>query len=159
MSLGTNIQNERKKAGYTQKQLAEKCGMAEITIRQYELDKRQPRIEQVTKIASALNIEPFYLYIGDSYIPADTPGDVSEDKPFSFPELEKIAEEIGYHIIYGTYENSDGIELCPGDVYVEYPDGERIYINGNMLEYLHFELEDYLAFKLEELRKKKQKKD
>lgn len=56
MTIGKNIQNARKEAGYTQKQLAEKCGVAEITIRQYELDKRQPRLEQLRKIADSLNI-------------------------------------------------------------------------------------------------------
>lgn len=56
MTIGNRIQNARKKKGYTQKQLAEICGVATGTIQQYELGKRQPRIEQLDKIASALDI-------------------------------------------------------------------------------------------------------
>lgn len=60
MNIGERIKTARKKAGLTQAQLAEKTGVATITIRQYELGKRQPRIEQLRKIASALG-----LYISD----------------------------------------------------------------------------------------------
>lgn len=60
MTMEDRIKTCRKKAGFTQKQLAEKCGMAEITIRQYESGKRQPRIEQLRRIAAALGV-----YISD----------------------------------------------------------------------------------------------
>ena len=43
--------------GLTQKQLAEKSGVAEITIRQYESDKREPKITQLQKIIVALDLE------------------------------------------------------------------------------------------------------
>lgn len=56
MTLGKRIQRARKKKGYTQKQLAEICGVATGTIQQYELGKRQPRIEQLEKIAESLEI-------------------------------------------------------------------------------------------------------
>ena len=62
MNLGECIKNARKKAGYTQKTLAQKSGLAEITIRQYETNKREPRIGQIEKIAAALGIEPDDLY-------------------------------------------------------------------------------------------------
>nr|WP_305139130.1 helix-turn-helix transcriptional regulator [uncultured Schaedlerella sp.] len=62
MAIGEQIKTLRKKIGYTQKQLAEKCGMAEITIRQYELNKREPRQETIEKIATALGVDPFSLY-------------------------------------------------------------------------------------------------
>lgn len=62
MAIGEQIKTLRKKMGYTQKQLAEKCGMAEITIRQYELNKREPRQETIEKIATALRVDPFSLY-------------------------------------------------------------------------------------------------
>ena len=40
----------------TQAQLAEKAGVAAITIQQYELGKRQPRLAQFQAIASALGV-------------------------------------------------------------------------------------------------------
>lgn len=62
MTTGQIIQTFRKEKGYTQKQLAEKCGMATGTIQQYELNKQEPRQEQLRKIADALGVDPFSLY-------------------------------------------------------------------------------------------------
>ena len=56
ISYGSDIKAARVKAGLTQKELAQKAGLAEITIRQYETNKREPRTENLKKIASALNI-------------------------------------------------------------------------------------------------------
>lgn len=57
MGYGLTIKTVRKKSGLTQAQLAEKCGMATVTIRQYEAEKRQPRIEQIQAIATALGVD------------------------------------------------------------------------------------------------------
>lgn len=77
MTLGKRIQLARKAKGFTQKQLAEAINVATGTIQQYELDKRQPRMEQFQKIANALEIStaelmgyekgsiPHYLETGD----------------------------------------------------------------------------------------------
>ena len=64
MSISENIRMYRKTAGLTQKMLAAKCGMAEITIRQYESGKREPRSRQLTRIADALNISADSLILG-----------------------------------------------------------------------------------------------
>ena len=45
--IGENIKQARKKRGYTQKELAELCEFATITLRQYESGKRNPKIETV----------------------------------------------------------------------------------------------------------------
>lgn len=65
MNYGECIKTARKKAGITQKELAQKSNMAEITIRQYETNKREPRTAQLQKIADALEIELSEL-IGDA---------------------------------------------------------------------------------------------
>lgn len=54
MVLGQRIAEARKQVNLTQEQLAAKCGLATITVRQYESGKRQPRLEQLETIASAL---------------------------------------------------------------------------------------------------------
>lgn len=56
MNLGENIRFYRKKKSYTQKQLAELSGVATITIQQYEANKREPKVENIQKIALALNV-------------------------------------------------------------------------------------------------------
>lgn len=64
MTIGENIKKFRKSANLTQKQLAEKCGLAPGTIQQYELGKREPRIEQQQLICDALNIPMIALISG-----------------------------------------------------------------------------------------------
>ena len=53
---GKNIKNARKKAGLTQKELAEASGVAKVTIQQYETGKRQPRLEQLSMLAEAMQV-------------------------------------------------------------------------------------------------------
>lgn len=63
MIYGSLIKKARSRAQLTQEQLAKRCGLATITIRQYESGKREPRKEQLEKIAKALEI-PFYELMG-----------------------------------------------------------------------------------------------
>lgn len=56
MGIGNNIKQIRLKNGLTQKQLGKKCGMADSAIRRYELEKANPKIETLQKIATALNV-------------------------------------------------------------------------------------------------------
>ena len=55
MTIGERIKEIRKNRKMTQKQLAEAADVAVGTIQQYELGKRQPRLEQLSKIALALD--------------------------------------------------------------------------------------------------------
>lgn len=55
MTVAENIKRLRKQAGFTQRQLAEKCGMSESTLRQYEIGYRNPKIETLHRIAQALD--------------------------------------------------------------------------------------------------------
>lgn len=74
MYIGENLKYYRKKAGLTQKQLGDACGLAAITIRQYESNKREPQKKQTGIIAEKLGIAEYLLYapvhhskpIGDS---------------------------------------------------------------------------------------------
>ena len=65
MDYGKNIKQARLKAGLTQAQLAEKCGLASITIRQYEASKRSPSLEKLAIIARALGTSAFELMGSD----------------------------------------------------------------------------------------------
>lgn len=56
MDISEKIKNARIERKLTQKQLAQLSGVAEITIRQYETNKRHPKIEQLQRIATALNL-------------------------------------------------------------------------------------------------------
>ena len=61
MTVGEKIQAVRKEKGLSQKELSENTGLAEITIRQYESNKRKPKIENNRKIALALRVPSYIL--------------------------------------------------------------------------------------------------
>lgn len=56
MTVGQNIRAIRKERGLTQKQLGDLCGIQEANIRKYELDKANPKIETIERIARALDV-------------------------------------------------------------------------------------------------------
>lgn len=63
---GFKIKAARKTAGLTQAQLAEKCGMATITIQQYERGVRDPRQQQLHILSAALGVPDSYFFEGSS---------------------------------------------------------------------------------------------
>ncbi len=77
-NIGENIRKFRKKANLTQKELAEKCGLAEITIRQYETGKRTPKTEILAKIADALGLQCRYTAGGVPYF-CDSEENIRDD--------------------------------------------------------------------------------
>lgn len=56
MTVGEKIKAARINKGLTQAELATKCELATITIRQYENGNRTPRSDQLAKIAISLGI-------------------------------------------------------------------------------------------------------
>lgn len=60
-TVGERIRYYRKRAGMTQKQLAQACGISEPAIRNYELDNRIPSMDKLEDIAYALNISYYAL--------------------------------------------------------------------------------------------------
>lgn len=61
MTVGERIRAARKAKGLTQKQLGEACGIAEPTIRRYELGKLNPKFSTLKKIGKALHVTASYL--------------------------------------------------------------------------------------------------
>lgn len=61
MGTGKRILRYRKAKGLTQKQLAEKIGASESSVRLYELELRNPGKVQVKALAKALEISPAAL--------------------------------------------------------------------------------------------------
>lgn len=55
--LGANIRRVRTKAGLTQKELAERVGVATNTISDWENGRREPSVRQIVMIAKACNVE------------------------------------------------------------------------------------------------------
>lgn len=59
--VGRNIRETRLKKGLTQRELGERSGIAEPTIRKYELGKLNPKISTLKKIADALDVDVFSI--------------------------------------------------------------------------------------------------
>lgn len=62
MTIGEHIRDQRLRQGLTQRELGERAGIAEPTIRRYELGKLNPKIETVKKIAKALGVPTIEFY-------------------------------------------------------------------------------------------------
>lgn len=59
--IGQAIKENRIKKGMTQADLADKVGLATITIRQYEKGTREPKLEVLRKIALSLGVSIYSL--------------------------------------------------------------------------------------------------
>lgn len=56
MELGLKIQKLRQRTGLSQRELADKLGIAAGTLQQYELGKREPKLEMINKISTELGV-------------------------------------------------------------------------------------------------------
>lgn len=61
MTLGESIRRVRKKAGLTQAELANRLGISAAGIAQWENNIRNPKLETIKRIASALGVSQFEL--------------------------------------------------------------------------------------------------
>ncbi|MBQ8894379.1 MAG: helix-turn-helix domain-containing protein [Clostridia bacterium] len=65
MTFAERIKSLRLERGLTQKELGERCGMADSAIRKYESGKVVPGYESLFKIAKALGIEDYRIIFDD----------------------------------------------------------------------------------------------
>lgn len=94
--IGRNIRKIRKFKGLTQKQLSERSGIIETTIRKYELDITVPKTDNLKKIANALDI-PITSLTGEETENATILGNIikEQNKKHSL-NAEIISEQIGF---------------------------------------------------------------
>lgn len=150
MGIGMNIRGILDKRAMTVAELSRKSGISTNTL--YAIirrDNKKVSIDILEKIASVLRVDIAEL-IG-LRIEDDTPHAVSSEHPVAFPGLEKKVYELGYSIGYGC----DYVEYDDDTYWINYPDGEQFFVTLNDLERLNFEVDIYLNFRLEELRKKR----
>lgn len=93
MTTGQLIRHYRKKRGLTQKQLGDKCGMADSAIRRYESDRGNPTIETLAKLADALHIQTWDLFDGSFCEDFGLTDDTKTEAAIA-PVLEVIAEDL-----------------------------------------------------------------
>jgi transcriptional regulator with XRE-family HTH domain len=91
MNIGENIKKYRKEKKITQKQLADKINISEMSIRRYERGERQPTADIIDLISKALDI-PIYSLVDDVHSDLDYEmlKYYSDEKKFSATEYSDI---------------------------------------------------------------------
>lgn len=108
MTIGEKIREIRKEKGISQKELGTLLGVSQQMIGQYENSSREPKIETLRKIATALEVKlSDFLEVGqiiNQYIPEDEMMDSITKK-----EDGTISRTIGmsFHAFPNTVENTD----------------------------------------------------
>lgn len=69
MNISEKLKALRKEKGFTQKKLAEISGISENAIKQYESNKRTPRVEQLKLLADALDTTTGYFLDAPTFHP------------------------------------------------------------------------------------------
>lgn len=133
MSVASNIQQARKAAKLTQAQLAEKIGKGFSTVQKYELGLAKPPIDVMQKIAEALDV-PLTKLVASEDAPSELtwPGNLDH-------KLRQVGCSIG----------GDDDEAM---LWINFPDG-TLEVTDDDLRELHESSNDYMRFKLDELRK------
>lgn len=95
MTFGERLKKVRLESGMTQKEVAEKCGIADSNYRAYELDKVQPKFDTALAIADALGVPRMYFveYVFDREIQSGPKHD--EDTPFYTCLAQNISRRLG----------------------------------------------------------------
>lgn len=78
MTTGERIRNARKKAGLTQRELAEKLKISEQGISQWETGARNPKLGTIKEIADALDV-PFKLLLSEDKEERSNPMSKNDD--------------------------------------------------------------------------------
>lgn len=116
MTIGERIKQARNAKGLTQKQLGAISGTSEITIRQYELGKRQPRIEQFQAIAVALGVDVNWLMNGQTLEQRDQAMKDYVARRFSEVELDKRLQESYTSLtLEGKSKAVESVEIIAGN--------------------------------------------
>lgn len=111
MTTAEKIQFYRRLKSMTQKKLSELSGVSEISIRKYEAEERNPKPEQLKKIAGALEIgENLLLDIELNSLTLETLSDFIS----VFMSLEK---SVGAHVSYDLDETG---EVDAGSICVKF---------------------------------------
>lgn len=145
VTIADNVKKLRIEKNLTQKELGKRCELAESTIRQYELGKRNPKLETILKIANGLGVEPEELT-------KDVPVPGMCFKPLS---LQTRLENVCSHKSENDYEKEYGMKELTLEESKLLEDIKQLNINGKMkvLEYVDMllQIKEFCNNKIDEL--------
>lgn len=158
---GKNIKNARKKAGLTQKELAEASGVAKVTIQQYETGKRQPRLEQLSMLAEAMKVHMDEL-LGTKPLPSREVV-INEGFPCEYTDMEDGAEiesmaafffldELGYKMFNDHRIDDKACEDAANQrILYDCRDNKAYSVTWNEMEKVRENVMSYAKFQMNEL--------
>lgn len=111
MTIGEKIRKLRNHTGLTQRVLGELSGTSETTIKQYELGKRQPRIEQLKKIAKVFDF-PLYLLLDDNFELENVELEMKRARPVNSYEMTEPPKPFTAPLSQ-THNKENGIYIDP----------------------------------------------
>ena len=91
MTLGKRIKELREKKGYTQRALADLLSIGNSTLAMYEVDKREPDNDTLSKIADFFGVSTDYLLGRDT--PPARPRPTQEEKDEILRLFDTLSEE------------------------------------------------------------------
>lgn len=116
MNIGSNIRAIRKEKGYTQKDLAEKMGLSEISIKKYESSKSNLTISTLERIVNALNVDITDVFKDDNRLCKEEIVHIIESIKLNIKRYENVIYVMadndvldGRDIIIGKIEALDNI--------------------------------------------------
>lgn len=146
MTTGKRIQQARKKAKLSQKELGEKLGVSASMIGQYENDLRNPKTETLVKIANALNVNISELY-GGVYIRSVF--ERSKNEIFQSMKLDDYVRAFGYEFISSYPDVASETWLC-----VDHNEKKLYLLQHDDISMSENFIHDYVKFQMTELLKK-----
>ncbi|KML36369.1 helix-turn-helix domain-containing protein [Cytobacillus firmus] len=93
MSLGIRLKKEREKRKWSQKEVAEKIGITNAVLSNYERDYRDPDTETLKKLADLYEVETDYL-LGRSDFQKSNINLQSKDEKDIAKRMEKIRQDL-----------------------------------------------------------------
>lgn len=120
--IGSKIREARLQAGLKQKELAQKIGVSESRISQYEKGSQNPRIGTLMKLADALGVSLKSL-CGDQWEEINY-----EDRTLHYSPFMKYLGSMGYHIESSFEDESLGnaeLHIPNGGYVVFSPDNKK----------------------------------
>ena len=143
MNIGERIKAVRKESKLTQKQLANKVGVAEITIRQYESNKREPSFGQLQKIATCFNKDIGYFI---EVPPLAIKGKLGTDAVQSYFAFDDYLQGLGYVTEVGGMGDDERLYLkdMRRNRLYELPQGGITELEKNITSYTKFQIAEML---------------
>lgn len=121
MGIGDNIRALRKEQGLTQKELGERCGMADSAIRYYESNRGNPTQKTIERIAAALGVHILDLVgIGedlDKYVCEIDVDSIAESPDITPSQKSELMERIEFlmksdcRAVYDTLSEQEKVQF------------------------------------------------